>query len=366
MTLLAALQAPPDPVGGVWDGISDVLHALLALPEQASAFAVQVDRLQYVQFLALWALGAVVFGATGWFILRYRRKGERAGPVATEKIVAPAWLELSVGGALLALFVLWWAIGFGQYVGTTEEADDTYEIYVTAKQWTFKFDYPDGRSTAGVVYMPAGRHVRFYLTSRDVIHSFFVPDFRMKQDALPGRYTSMGVETLGPGRHRILCAELCGTGHATMWAEAVVLSQEDFERWLATGAAGGGGAGPIDDTGVRTPEGADSLPETSLAARGRAVAAEKGCLGCHTVDGSPHLAPTWLGLWGSEEVLQNGDTVTVNPAYVTESMMDPQAKIVRGYGPLMPSFRGQVTPRETAALLEYMRSLARDTGGGDG
>jgi cytochrome c oxidase subunit II len=325
---------------GVLDFFREILHFLLALPPQATDFAARVDDLQYVEITVFWAIGGALFGVTALFVARYREGPGRPPPERTPRVTAPRWLEIGLASLLLSLFVGWWVWGFFQYSETQVVEDDAYEVYVTAKQWMWKFDYPEGRSTAGVLFVPEGRPVRLLLTSRDVIHSFFVPDFRIKQDAVPGRWLTLNFRVDQPGDHQILCSELCGVGHSRMWGRVVVLPAEEFDRWLALGAA----------------------PE-SLAEEGRRVAAEKGCSGCHSEDGTVLAAPTWLGLWGTHEPLENGDSAFVDAAYLTESMMDPLAKVVRGFLPVMPSYQGELTPGQAAALVEYIRALGPAGGG---
>lgn len=336
--------------------VERLLRTLLALPAEASEYARSVDRLQYVEFAGFWVLGAVTLLSAAYFAARWFRRGDEDPPETTPEIRAPLWLELGLGGFLLAGFVASWVVGFGQYVDARNAPPDTYEIRVTAKQWVFKFHYPGGRTTAGVVYLPAGRAVRFHLTSRDVIHSLFIPDFRAKMDAVPGRWNTLVIGPAQPGRHQILCAELCGAGHSRMEARAVILAPDDFQRWLETGEA---------------PD-----VEGDLVGLGQRVALERGCTRCHTADGTPDLGPSWQGLFGRDEVMEGGDTVRVGPAYLTESMMTPSARIVAGFPDSMPSFEGRLTSGEAAALVEYIRSLQEtgvvrplqeaETGGSDG
>lgn len=350
---------PPDSLGGVLDFLGRMFQSLLALPEQASGFAVRVDWLQIGQFVGFWALGLVLLGFTGYFLVRYRRPSDLRGPVRTPRVTAPVWLELGVAGVLLVFFVAAWAVGFRQYASADAASADDFEIYVIGKQWMWEFEYPNGRKTVGELYLPRGRRVRLLVTSRDVIHSFFVPEFRIKRDAVPGRYNSVSFTPTRTGTRRVLCTEYCGTAHSRMWAEAVVLEPEAFGRWLSTGRA------PDPTGGVSEPrplEPGDSVPpeRASLAQRGRREAGRLGCLGCHTVDGTIHLAPTWRNLFGRREVLESGDTVVVGAGYITESMMRPQEQIVRGFEPLMPSYQGQVDPSQTAAIIEYIRALSTD------
>jgi cytochrome c oxidase subunit 2 len=334
--------------------VAQILHALLFLPEQASSIAADIDGLHMFIFTVMTGLAAIVGLLSLYFIVRYRRRGD---PGPRPRIVAPAWLELGVAGSLLALFCFWWFLSYEQYLRMNRPPPDSDAIYVTGKQWMWKFDYAGGPSSAGVLYVPLGRPVKLLITSRDVIHSFYVPEFRLKQDAVPGRYTTVWFEATRTGTFELMCAEFCGTGHSRMHAKVEVLEPREFDRWLegqSVEAAVAQGT-PLGGEG-------EAIVERSLAERGRQAAAEHGCLRCHTTDGQPHIGPTWLGLFGSFETLSGGDTVRVDEAYVTESMMDPEAKVVAGFAPVMPTFQGRIRPAETAAIIEFMKAL-RDTVG---
>lgn len=357
--LAALVLADPDgPLADFLGAIEHVLHRLLALPVQAAAHARGLDRLQYFEFVVFWILGFFVIGITVWFVVRYRHRGTDPEAPRTPKIRAPAWLELGVALGLMGLFMLWWMIGFHQYRARYDPPPDAMDVYAVGKQWVWKFSYPDGPQSVGILYLPVDRPIRIVLTARDVIHSLFIPAFRIKQDAVPGRYTSIWFTPTEIGRYELMCAEFCGDGHASMRAEAVVLPAEEFDRWLD-------GFPPetedplIQPPGLVTP-GTRVQPElVPLARRGLEIAGRHGCLSCHTVDGRRHLAPTWKGLYGSRVPLAGGDTVVADPAYLTESMMEPDAKIVVGFEPIMPSFQGLLTPAETAALVEYIKSIGR-------
>jgi cytochrome c oxidase subunit 2 len=278
------------------------------------------------------SLLAVTVGVAGiWFAFRYRR---RAAGEPTPRVVAPLWLE--VAGAM--------------------------DVYVTGKQWMWKFAYPEGRASAGVLYVPAGRPVRLLLTSRDVIHSFYVPAFRIKQDAVPGRYTSIWFQVKAPGAYRIFCAELCGVGHSRMWGKVVALAPGDFDRWEA---GWNPDAVDLQHLGIYlgdavtgdAPEPGERDEDGDLVREGLKAATVRGCMRCHTVDGSPHIGPTWRGLFGKMETMSDGSTVRVDEAYITQSMMDPEARLVAGYPPVMPSYQGEISAPETAAIIEYMKTL---------
>jgi cytochrome c oxidase subunit 2 len=234
----------------------------------------------------------------------------------------------------------------------------------------WKFSYPDGPSSIGVLTVPARRPVKLLMTSRDVIHSFFVPAFRVKRDAIPGRYTEMWFEATKPGRYPVYCAEYCGLNHSSMLGEVVVLEPAEFDAWLERqkkglkGTQDSGGIARVDITSqVGTPPGSEAVvsPATgTLVEQGRRAAAVHGCLKCHSVDGSAHIGPTWRDLYGSTVRFKTGESQVVDEGYITESMMDPLAKVVAGYEPVMPTYQGRISPADTAGIIEYIKSLRSD------
>jgi cytochrome c oxidase subunit 2 len=327
----------------------DYVHKVLFLPDQASSVAKEIDWLHFAVISATMLGATVITLVAAYFCVRYRMRrprqpNERRSPAPTP----PLWAELLLIGGLFSLFVAFWGIGFWQYVKLAEPPANSYDIYVSAKQWMWKFAYPSGQHTVNTLYAPAGRPVRLILTSRDVIHSFYVPDFRIKHDAVPGRYTSLWFTANAPGTHPILCAEYCGTDHSRMRGAVVALSEADFSRWLDS------------ESGGEVAEGEDSMRDTAppgLAGHGEVVAAKYGCLRCHSIDGSPHIGPTWKGLYGASVPLTDGSSTLADVAYLTESMMDPLAKLHRGYGGVMPSYQGYLQPAEVSAIVEFMKTL---------
>jgi cytochrome c oxidase subunit II len=313
--------------------VSELVRSILALPPAASSFADEVDRLHFF-VITVTLIGAILtFLVAGYFVLRYRAK--HLGP--TPRSTAPFLLELGWIVGLMSLFVLWWVLGYRTFVRMESEApQDAMEIYVTAKQWTWKFAYPDGRSSAAELVVPIGKPVRLLLTSQDVIHSFFVPAFRLKRDVLPGRYTSAWFEATKAGDYPLACAEYCGLAHSLMRARVRVLAPDEFERWL---------------------DGETLDPAESMAERGKQVASRHGCLGCHSLDGKLREGPTWLGLYRREVKLADGSTIVADEAYLTESMMEPSTRVVAGFPANMPSFQGVLTAPEVGALVELIKSL---------
>lgn len=339
--------------------MNEFLRKFLFLPHQQSTFARPLDGLHYFVILTTMAGAALVTLAGGYFVIRYRRRlGEQstANPYAAAR---PHFLwKISALVGLIVLFLVWWAIGVRQYVIMRTAPLQTVDIYVTAKKWMWKFGYPTGARSIARLYIPVNKPVKLIMTSRDVIHSFYVPEFRVKQDVVPGRYTTMWFQAVATGRYPVFCAEYCGTGHSMMRAEVVVLSAEDYDRWLA-------GEEPprLAPSGPRYEEPQLGLTDAapveplSLVRQGERVAAESGCLRCHTLDGSPHLGPTWAGLYRAMVPLADGTEVVADEAYLTESIMDPTAKMHRGYPPLMPSYLGKLGAGDVAAIVELIKSL---------
>jgi cytochrome c oxidase subunit 2 len=242
-------------------------------------------------------------------------------------------------------------------VRLTTPPADSMDVYVMGKQWMWKFAYPDGPNGVNVLRVPANRPVRLLMTSRDVIHSFFVPAFRIKQDVLPGRYTQTWFEATMPGRYPVLCTEMCGTGHSTMRAEVVVMPPNEFDKWYTD---------QRQQTRPRQKDGTkiaveDRDPHATMIEMGQKLAESAGCFKCHSTDGSPHIGPTWLDMYMRKETLQNGQVQLADEAYITESMMDPKAKQVKGYQLVMPSYHGRLEGPESAAIVEYIKSLRSDS-----
>jgi cytochrome c oxidase subunit 2 len=304
---------------------------LLYLPPQASTYAGNIDLLHYFVITAT-MLGAVfVFCLALYFLLRYRR---RAPYAPTKRLTLAAPTEVFIIASLQGLFLLFWVIGAWQYNHLMTPPADAMVVYVTGKQWMWTFSYPDGRASMDVLTVPVGRSVKLVMMSRDVIHSFYVPAFRMKHDVVPGRYYTAWFNAKSPGVFDIECAEYCGVSHSRMLGQVRVLADDEYRQWLE-------GAPIADD----------------LARRGREAASQRGCFNCHTVDGQPHIGPSFAGLYGSTVQLTDGRTIVADEAYLTRSMMDPQVEIVAGYKPVMPTYHGVLQEPEVAALVEFIKSI---------
>jgi cytochrome c oxidase subunit II len=327
--------------------MNEVFRELLWLPVQASTFARRVDLLHYFVISVTMLASLLIGGAAIYFMFRYNRRHPLQ---RTARVVPSVRFEAVIIGLPLAFFLLWFAIGYRDYLWYASPPAHAMDIYVMGKQWMWKFSYPGGPNAISTLHVPVGRPVRLLLTSRDVIHSFWVPAFRIKQDVLPGRYTATWFEATKPGRYRIMCAEYCGTWHSQMWGEVVALPGAEYDAWLV--AQRTGPAERIDAGG----ESATDL-RGGIVDYGKRVAAAQGCLKCHSVDGTPHIGPTWLDLYQRQETLTTGQRITADEAYLTASMVEPLAQIVRGFQPVMPSYRGRLAPFEFAALVEYIKSL---------
>lgn len=324
----------------------EFFRALLGLPEGASTAADGVDLLHFFVIGMTMVVSLYVFGVATWFCIRYRRKSPGE---LTEHVVATRRHEVFTIAGVLGMFMLWWVIGFRQYVHMAEPPRDAQVVYVDAKQWMWKFTYPGGRNTNDVLTVPVGTPIKLVMTSRDVIHSFYVPSFRAKTDVIPGRYTTVWFEATKTGTYPIWCAEYCGVSHSLMRGEVDVLSAEDYAKWERATRD----EAKLDDCG----RGPGSCGNGDLVELGRAVAVRRACVACHTLDGQRHVGPTWSGLYGADRTLSDGRHVIADEQYLTRSMMEPNVDLVAGYPQVMPTYQGTLTAAETGALIELIRSL---------
>lgn len=305
----------------------DLFRRLVGLPTSASNVSDQVDGLDFALSLATAAVGLALIVYT---IVLVRCGIRSSGP--PPRLEGSRRSELGLAGAVTLIFVLFWVVGFSQYSEMTSPPADAETVYVEAKQWMWKFAYADGRAANDVLTVPAGRPVKLVMSSRDVIHSFFVPAFRLKQDVVPGRTTTLWFNATKPGRYPIWCAEYCGVSHSAMLGTVEVLSPADYEVW-------------------KTQDHGDG------ALRGQEIAHRRGCVACHSVDGRPSVGPTFRHLYGAERTLVDGRRVIADEAYLVRAMVEPNAEVVAGYPAGMPTYQGLLDPAETGALLEFLRGL---------
>ena len=300
-------------------------------PGAASTQAEQTDTifLWLVLFAGLVAL--LVFGLVVGFAIRYRN-GSRASrddlPEWLQRDVEIGW---TVGTLFLALFLAWFTAASS--LGSLAPNKTAMEIHVVAKQWMWKTQHPNGAREINALHVPVGEPVTLVMTSEDVIHSFFVPQFRIKQDVLPGRYTQTWFQATRAGTFHLFCTQLCGTEHARMVGDVVALAPDDYARWTA--------AQPQAD---------------DIAKEGESLFRSLGCSGCHAQSSTVH-APSLIGLYNRPVHLSDGRTAVADDAYLRDSILQPAKDIVDGYPNIMPSFSGLIGDDEILRLTAYIRSL---------
>lgn len=297
-------------------------------PARASTLAGHVDAL-YFFLVALTAFFTVLIATLILvFAIRFRR--ERV-PKATQ-IHGSTALELLWTGIPLGITMIIFVWSSAIYFMETRPPRNSMEVYTVAKQWMWKFQHVEGQREINELHVPVGRDVRMIMTSQDVIHSFYVPAFRVKADVLPGRYTSTWFHATQVGRYHLFCAEFCGTQHSGMIGEVVVMDPADYERWASHSVDG------------------------SLASSGEKTFQHYGCAMCHRTDG-PGRGPNLVGLFGKPVLLDDGRTVTADESYVRESILEPQSKIASGFKNIMPTFQGQLSEEEVIGLVSYIKAL---------
>lgn len=309
------------------------------MPTKASTIAESHDPLFYFIYWVSVVSFVVVVGCAVWFAIKYRRRheGQRTANIEGNAKLEIAW-SLVPALVLVALF----AWGFWGFMESAIPPANTLDVRVAAKRWNWEFDYPQaGIIGSDELVVPINQPVKLTMSSLDVIHSFYVPEFRIKRDVLPNRYTVVWFEATQLGEFRVLCAEYCGTDHSRMWAKVRVVPREEYDEWIASG----GPLGKIEDP----------------IELGKALFRMRGCQQCHSVDGTASgKAPTLLGKFGSTETLSDGSQVLVDDNYVRESLMSPQAKIVQGWeGSYMPTYRGRLDERQLNAVIEYLKSIGK-------
>jgi cytochrome c oxidase subunit II len=300
-------------------------------PPVASAEAVQVDGI----FVALLFIAGAIILLVGMLLLVFGIRFRRGSSARREELPSVISRDVEIGWTagtvFLALFLFWWA-GSVQLAAGQPPAD-ALEVHVVGKQWMWKLRHPSGAREINELHVPIGEPVRLVMTSQDVIHSFYVPAFRVKQDAVPGRYTEAWFRATREGEYHIFCTEFCGTDHAVMGGKVVVMQPADYARWAAA-----------------QPE-ADSLPR-----EGARLFVALGCSGCHAPSSAVH-APGLAGVYGRTVHLADGRAVRADEAYLRDSILQPKRDVVAGYEPIMPSFAGAVDEDELQKLVAYLMQL---------
>src|SRR6266403_2516390 len=299
-------------------------------PEQASNFAPQVDNLVLFMIAVCLVFAVAICSAVIYFMFRYQR--ERPDEIG---VPIHGDLRLEIAWIVLPFFLLLAMFGWGAaiYVDYRHTPADTLDIYVVGKQWMWRLQQPDGRKEINELHVPVNRNVRLIMASEDVIHDFSVPSFRVKMDVVPGHYNNMWFRPTKPGRYHFFCSQYCGTNHAVMGGWVTVMEPDDYAKWLSGSTSSGY---PV--------------------AVGEKLYSELACNTCHSNDGKGR-GPSYYGVYGSKVKLADGSTVTADDAYIRESILQPNAKIVAGYAPVMPSFQGLVTEEQIVDLTAYIKSL---------
>jgi cytochrome c oxidase subunit 2 len=334
------------------------------LPVAATDIANDWDKLYwFLIWLSLFFFVGIIV-AMAWFAFKYR-KGVHKKP---KYIDGHTGLEIvwTVIPTILVLICFWW--GWVVYKDMIHAPADSMEIRVIGKQWLWQFVYKNGTTTIGDVYVPVNKPVKLIMSSEDVLHSFFIPNFRVKHDVVPGIYTDVWFEAKVPGIHQVFCTEYCGTSHSGMLGRVIVLTDEQWKDWVA-GKKIEVNALPADPTfpGYRANRLGEGLPaadgkvadpgKMSLAEKGKGLVQAKGCTACHSADGTKLVGPSYKGIYGEDVKLADGSTVKIDDQYLRVSIENPTAQVVEGYAPSMPPYKGLVTEEELISIIEYIKSL---------
>ncbi len=300
-------------------------------PESASTTAGRVDALYIFLVLVSAIMTVLIFATLIVFAIKFRKRRGRPA----EQIEGSTVLEITWSVIPFAVFLSFFVWGAVIYFQERTPPQDATEVYTVAKQWMWKFEHAAGQREINELHVPVGRDVKLIMTSQDVIHSFYVPAFRIKQDVLPGRYTTFWFHATKPGTYHLFCAEYCGTEHSGMIGWIVVMEPRDYEAWMTSG----GGNQP-------------------LAVTGQKLFSQFGCETCHRAE-SQGRGPNLAGLYNQPVLLEDGRTVNADDNYIRESILEPGAKVVKGFRPVMPTFQGQVSDDQLNALVAYVKSLTQ-------
>ena len=309
------------------------LQDLIGMPNAASTVAQDVDEL-YLFILVLSVISFIgIIGFMLWYVVKYRKKSDndKTSPIHHSTQLEIWWSVIP--SVLLVVIFIW---GFRGWMDMQVPPDDSMEIRVTARQWSWQFDYPRDGIVSDKLVVPANKPIKLIMSASDVIHSFYVPEFRVKKDVLPGRYSVVWFEALEPGVYNIFCTEYCGKDHSRMITRVEVLSDEDYMQWIDSG----GGLG--------------DLPMHEL---GAIFFQRYGCNQCHSIDGAANTGPSFQGLWGRDEHFTDGSSAPVDENYIRESILYPGNKVVKGYQNKMPSFKGKIKDKQLDAIIEYIKAI---------
>jgi cytochrome c oxidase subunit 2 len=306
------------------------------MPLAASSQAGPIDWLWNLEVITISFLFALIVAPITYSLIVFRRK--KGDTTDADHIEGNTNLEITWTVIPLFLVMVFAYLGAGNLAEIRRVDPAAMVVRVTGFQWAWRFEYPTHGVTSDELHVPEGQQVLLQMTSNDVLHSFWVPEFRVKQDLVPGRITELRFTPTVIGNYAVRCAEICGTAHAYMESPVIVTSQADFDAWMAEQVE-------LAEQQAATPEG-----------RGQALVAANGCAACHSINGAAGIGPTWLGLFGRTETMTDGSTVVVDEDYMHESIEAPQAKIVAGFeNQLMPAYN--FTDEQIADIIAYIKTL---------
>ena len=301
------------------------------LPSSASNFAAEFNIL----FAGLLAIASAVLGLVVLLMFRFcahYRRNNKAVDRGHQTEKSWRW-EVGWTAGSFIVFLGLYAWGADIYLREHHPPPDAHDIYVVGKQWMLKIEHSGGQREINALHVALDRPVRLVMTSQDVIHGFFVPAFRLKQDVLPGRYVTLWFDPDKPGRYRLYCSQFCGTEHAAMGGFVTVMAPGDFEKWLAANAS-----------------------DATLSGDGAALFHKAGCDGCHAA-GASVAAPKLAGLYDRPVMLRGGEPALADDDFIRGAILEPSEHEVAGYAPVMPSFAGQLDEEQVVALVAYIKSL---------
>ncbi|HUI06437.1 MAG TPA: cytochrome c oxidase subunit II [Verrucomicrobiae bacterium] len=311
-------------------------HWVQLFPAEASTVAGQVDALFFFLVAVSGFFAALIFALIAYFAVKYRRRPGNENPPATKTVMTLEVLWTAIPAGLTVVIFFW---GARLFFNIYTPPPNALNVAVVAKQWMWKFQHPEGQREIDELHVPVGQPIKLTMISEDVIHDLFVPAFRVKRDVLPGRYSTVWFQATRPGTYHLFCGQYCGTAHSLMTGWVYVMNPVDYERWLSG-------------------EGANE----PLAVAGGRLFAQLGCATCH-VENDTGRCPSLVGLFGKPVKLRTGETVVANEDYIRESILKPEAKIVAGYQPVMPTFKGVVSEEGVLQLIAYIKSLGNEQGG---
>ncbi|MGE4170466.1 MAG: cytochrome c oxidase subunit II [Candidatus Margulisiibacteriota bacterium] len=321
----------------VTTGNESLMHTgTIWFPEAGSALAGQTDLLFYTIFVASVLFFLVLIGITAFFLVKYKRSGKHTA--ALKQITHNDKLEIiwSVIPLIVVMGIFYW--GYMEYLKLIVPPANTVDIHVTGKKWMWQFEYPQGKQTLTDLVVPVNQPIKLIMSSEDVLHSFYLPNFRVKKDVIPNRYTVLWFSPERVGNFQIFCTEYCGDGHSQMLGNLKVVSAEDYQKFL-------------------TEEEGKDIPDDQLDKLGAKLYVSKGCVACHSLDGKPGVGPSWKGLYGSKRTFSNAPAEVADDNYIRESVVKPGAKVVTGFGPVMPTFSGLLSDREITGIIAYIKTI---------